>query len=99
MHLLDDKALARELAHGRVSEREKAHYLLGGWLLYTAIGYSTVVFSNAGRTWLGLFEFLVVAIVAMTGFKWCYDLSGGDNERTFVVDFTCLLVPLTIKIY
>ena len=99
MYVLDTRRLAEDLAYGRVSNRDKAYYLLVGWVLYSAIGYSTLVFSNQSRTWLGAFEAFMIVVIAVIGVQSCYEASGGDNNDNFVVDFTCLLVPLTIKIY
>jgi hypothetical protein len=58
-----------------------------------------LTFSNQGRTWLGLYEFVMVVVIAVLGVQRCYEASGGDGGRRFVVDFTCLLVPLSIKVY
>jgi hypothetical protein len=99
MHLLHTRRLAEDLAHGRVSTRDKAYYLLVGWVLWIVIGYSTLVFSNAGRNWLGLFEAFMIIVIAVYGVQSCYEAGGGDENPSFVVDFTCLLVPLTIKVY
>jgi hypothetical protein len=99
MYVLNTRRLVEELARGRVSERNKAYYLLVGWLLYVGFGYSTLVFANQGRDWLALFEVFMVIMIAVLGIQGCYEVSGGDSNRHFVVDFTCLLVPLTIKVY
>jgi hypothetical protein len=99
MYLLNTRRLAEELAHRRVSTRDKAYYLLLGWVLFIAIGYSTLVFSSASRTWLGLFEAFMVTVIAVFGVQSCYEAGGGDGNDNFVVDFTCLLAPLTIKIH
>jgi len=99
MHVLNTRRLSEELAHGRVSTRDKAYYLLLGWVLWIAIGYSTLVFSSASRSWLGFFEAFMIIVIAVFGVQSCYEASGGDRNGSFVVDFTCLLVPLTIKVY
>ena len=99
MYVLNTRRLVEDLARGRVSTRDKAYYLLLGWVLWIAIGYSTLVFSNAGRTWLGLFEAFMLVVIAVFGVQSSYEAGGGDGNGNFVVDFTCLLVPLTIKVY
>lgn len=99
MHILNTRLLAEDLAHGRVSTRDKAYYLLLGWVLWIAIGYSTLVYSSASRTWLGVFEAFMIIVIAVLGIQSCYEAGGGDQNDSFVVDFTCLLVPLTIKVY
>lgn len=99
MHILNTRRLAEDLAHGRVSTRDKAYYLLLGWVLWIAIGYSTLVFSSASRTWLGLLEAFMITVIAVYGVQSSYEAGGGDRNGSFVVDFTCLLVPLTIRVY
>jgi hypothetical protein len=99
MYILNTRRLVEDLAHDRVSNRDKAYYLLAGWVLYSAIGYSTLVFANQGRTWLGALEAFMVIVIAVLGVQSCYEVSGGDANNTFVVDFTCLLVPLTVRVY
>jgi hypothetical protein len=99
MYVLNTRRLAEDLAHRRVSTRDKAYYLLLGWVLFIAIGYSTLVFSSASRTWIGVFEAFMLTVIAVFGVQSCYEAGGGDDNDSFVVDFTCLLVPLTIKIY
>jgi hypothetical protein len=99
MYIVNAQGLAKDLAAGRVSDREKAYYLPAGWVLYTAIGCSTLVFANQGRTWLALFELFMIIVIAVLGIQRCYEVSGGDSNKQFVVDFTCLLVPLTVKVY
>jgi hypothetical protein len=99
MYVWNTQRLAQDLAADRVSQRDKAYYLLAGWVLFAALGYSTVIFSNQGRSWLALFEMFMIAVIAVLGIQRCYEASGGDNNKQFVVDFTCLLLPLTIKTY
>jgi len=99
MHVLNTRRLVEDLAANRVSNLYKAYYLLAGWVLYSAIGYSTLTFANNGRHWLGLFEFFMITIVAVLGMQRCYEASGGDEDAHFVIDFICLLLPLTIKIW
>jgi hypothetical protein len=99
VYLLNTRKLVEDLAANRVSPLDKVYYLLVGWVLYSAIGYSTLTFANVGRHWLGLFEFFMITVVAVLGMQRCYEVSGGDQNHHFVVDFTCLLVPLTIKVW
>ena len=68
-------------------------------MFYALVGYSTVVYSNASRTWLGLIEFLVVAVINICGVLYAYRKNGGNNGEQFVVRFTCLLLPVSINVY
>ena len=97
IHLLDSGATARELAENRLPEPTRAKYLALGWIIYIALAYSTLTYSNASRSWIGVFEFVSVLAVAVWGFIRAYVSNGGKNGRDFVVRFTCLLVPASIK--
>lgn len=99
IHLLDSGAVERELLENRLSETAKAIYLALGWIIYIIAGYSTLIYSNASRSWIGVFEFASVLAVAVWGFVYAYASNGGKNGLHFVVRFTCLLVPASIKAY
>jgi hypothetical protein len=47
IHLLDTRAVEKELLENRLSETSQATYLAVGWIFYIIMGYSTVVYSNA----------------------------------------------------
>jgi hypothetical protein len=99
LSLFSAGGLAVDLAHNYLAPRHKAYYLLGGWLLYLVLGYSTVTSSNASLTLVGLCELLVVAAVVVIGIYLCYEAGGGDENPHFLVDFTCLLLPITVQVY
>ena len=92
-------SLAQELADGTVPQATQALYLLCGWLFYALAGYSTLVYSNASKTWLGLFEFLVIAVIGIFGVLYAYKMNGGGEGKQFVVRFTCLLLPVSVNVY
>jgi hypothetical protein len=97
IHLLDSGAIVRELAENRLPETTRATYLALGWIIYIVTAYSTLIYSNASRSWIGVFEFASVLAVAVWGFVYAYASNGGKDGRDFVVRFTCLLVPASIK--
>jgi hypothetical protein len=99
IHIFDSGAVERDLSANRLSEAAKAIYLALGWIIYVAMGYSTLVYSNASRSWIGLFELACVLTAAVWGFVYAYRSNGGENGQDFVVRFTCLLVPASIKTY
>ena len=99
IHILDSGAVERDLSENRLSEAAKAIYLALGWIIYIAMGYSTLVYSNASRSWIGLLELACVLATAVWGFVYAYKSNGGKNGQDFVVRFTCLLVPASIKTY
>jgi hypothetical protein len=87
----------RSLVEGRVTEAVSATYLAAGWLAYLAAAYSTLTFSNASRSWLGLAEFAGAVCAAAWGFLYAYQSNGGERGQDFVVRFTCLLLPASIR--
>jgi len=97
IHLLDSSAVEKEISENRLPETAKAIYLALGWIIYIVAGYSTLIYSNASRSWIGIFEFVSVLAVAVWGFVYTYASNGGKNGLHFVVRFTCLLVPASIK--
>ncbi|MGH8248745.1 MAG: hypothetical protein ACREUU_20230 [Gammaproteobacteria bacterium] len=97
IHLLDSDAVERELVENRLNERARATYLTLAWIISTLIGYSTLIFSNVSRTWMGLLEGVSLVVVITCGFVYTFTSNGGQAGRDFVARFTCLLVPASIK--
>ncbi len=96
MRLLNAKKLAVELGRGEISPREKGYFLFAGfvmWLLIGASGFTTV---SPLWTWMSLIETAAVIVVYLLGFSYAYDAAEGDENSDFVVQFTCLYVPVTI---
>jgi hypothetical protein len=46
---------------------------------------------------MGIIEFASVFVIALFGFFFCYSRNGGANGESFVVRFTCLLVPAAVR--
>jgi len=102
MYILNSRKLAEDLVASRVSAHDKFLYLIYGWIFYVVVSYSTLIFSNAGRTFLGVLEFTIVSSVAFGGCFISYRRAikfGGSDIDSFIVDFTCLLFPLSIQAY
>ena len=102
MHILNTRKLAEELVQSRVSAQDKFLYLICGWIFYAVVSYSTLIFSNAGRTVLGVLEFFLVSSIAWVGCSISYRraMKGkGGGAENFIVDFTCLLLPLSVQTY
>src|SRR5947207_10626556 len=98
MYFLATNRLVEDLAHKRVSPRDKAYYLLAGFLISLVVGYSTLSFANQGRDWLGALEFVMLTIITLIGLQRSFEAGGADSNPDFVAEFTCLSVPLSIKI-
>jgi hypothetical protein len=97
MHFLATKKVVDDLAHGRVSPRDKAYYLLVSYVIPLVVGWSTLTFANQGRTLAGLFEFFMMTVITVVGIQTSYEASGGDSNPNFIAEFTCLSVPVGIK--
>ena len=98
MYFLATERLVQDLAHKRVSPRDKAYYLLAGFVIPLVFSYSTLTFANQGRDWLGAFEFLMLTVITIIGMQRSFEAGGADSNPDFVAEFTCLSVPLSIKI-
>ncbi len=96
LHFLSAAKLAEDLAHERLSSREKAYYMLAGFIFSLIVSYSTLTGTNASRTWLGLYEFLLLLVITVYGFERCYSASNGDNNPSFLPDFVCLSLPVGV---
>lgn len=97
IHLLDSGAVEKELSENRLDERARATYLTLAWMISVVIGYSTLIFANVGRSWMGLFEGVSLIAVIAWGFAYTFKRNGGQAGRDFVARFTCLLVPVSVK--
>lgn len=71
-------------------------YLALGWILYIVLGYSTIIYSNSSRTWMGFAEFASVLVVATWGLMYAFRSNGGKDGQDFIVRFTCLLLPASV---
>lgn len=47
-------------------------------------------------TWMSLIETAALIVVYLLGFSYAYDAAGGDENRDFVVQFTCLYLPVSV---
>jgi hypothetical protein len=88
--------LVEDLAHERLSPRDKAYYMLAGSIFSLLVGYSTLTMSNASRSWLGIYEFLLLVVTTVYGFERCYRASNGDGSKSFISDFICLSLPVGV---
>jgi hypothetical protein len=96
IHFLSATRLVDDLLCERPSQRDQAYYMLAGFIFSIALGYSTLTFSNAGQSWFGLCEFLLLVVTTVYGFERCYDASSVSGHRFFIVDFVCLSLPISI---
>jgi hypothetical protein len=96
IRLLNAKKLAVELGRGDVSLSDKGHYLVAGFVMWLLISVSGLTRVSPLWTWMSLIETAALIIVYLLGFSYAYDAAGGDENPDFVVQFTCLYVPVTV---
>lgn len=84
LHFLRTTKLANELADERVAPTDKAYYMLAGFIFNLVVGYSTFTGANVSRTWLGLYEFLLLVVITIYGFERCLfrELALGQLQRS-----------------
>jgi hypothetical protein len=99
IYLLNSTRLAEDLAENKVTPYQQALYLLLGLVLYTLINYSTLIYSNASRTWIGLAELVCIVAVIVYGVLYAYKRNGGHQGERFVIRFICLFLPVSINVY
>ena len=88
------KRLATRLANDQVSHREIAYLILANLLLTAIFYYGGFTWSNDAFTWLTLYEFIVFIVVLAYGMTRCFVASGGNSNRNFAAEFSCLSFPI-----
>ena len=97
LRLFNAKKLASELCRQEVSPETQATYLLASMLMFTALYYSGLVISTSDLWSLpSTLEAIAVAGVTVFGLAKCFEAAGGNANKSFLVDFTCLYVPVTL---
>jgi hypothetical protein len=96
IRLFNAKRLALELAQNKVGSRERGYYLIASFLIFIAFYYSGLVSANPLWSWLSIYEAVVVSVITVLGFSKAYETAGGDSNPNFVVEFTCLYVPVSV---
>jgi hypothetical protein len=101
IHLLDARKVAAELAAGTVSARDQATYLAAAVVIALAPYYLLLIpaQSSEGATWVWLmwsYEGLSVIGLEIAGIFYCLQRCGVEPHRHFVIDFSCLSVPIAL---
>ena len=91
------KALAHDLAHEGVRERDAFLYYVMNSVMWTLMGYYGYYF-GARIGWLFFYEILVVLVITVFGLARCYEANGGSSGQQFVLRATCLSFPIGLKI-
>lgn len=96
IRLFNAKRLAEELSRNEVSSRERGYYLATSFLMFVVFSYSGLMSANPLWSWLSVYEAVVVAVITVVGFAKVYEAAGGDSNSDFVVEFSCLYVPVSV---
>ncbi len=96
IHLFNARLVAKELAHKEIDPKECAYYLLASFVIFVLASYSGLTSANPLWTWLSLYEGVVVVGVAVLGIAKAYEAAGGESNPNFIVEFTCLSVPVSV---
>ena len=101
LHLIRARLLAHRLAAGHVSSREQAVYLSAGFILWLLPGYLFVIPPPNPSVWsvpfgLWFYEALALTIVFILGVFYCLARCRIDANRNFLIDFSCLYVPISL---
>jgi hypothetical protein len=96
IHLFNARRLARELSLNQVGPRDRGYYLLASFLMFTLFYYSGLMYANPLWSALSIYEGVVITLITFFGLAKAYEAAGGDENRDFVVQFTCLYVPVSI---
>ena len=100
LHLLSTKPLVHELAAGTVDAEQQAYYIIANAVFYALVYYSGLVAASSWPLSLpSLLEFVVVVAISIYGVFQAYEASGGKGSSSFLVEFTCLFVPVAITTY
>lgn len=91
-----DKVVER-LADGQVSEQEAMRYAMISAGLYTQAIYFATWFGGY-RSWLLIYEFLVVTIISLVGVRECFNANGGAQGADFLKRLSVISVPVGIKL-
>ncbi|CAD5374027.1 conserved membrane hypothetical protein [Rubrivivax sp. A210] len=97
MLLMRTRPLVNALAKGEISAEQRAYYLLASFLVFNLAYYSGFVASGT-VPWTPPYiaEALAVILINIVGIVATFDASGGKSNKQYIIDFTCLYVPVTV---
>jgi hypothetical protein len=101
LHWLSAANLGAKLAAGHVSAREQAYYLAGSFVVWLLPGYLFIIPSRGpdDTAWfygLWFYELAMMALISVAGTLYCLDKCRVDPRRNFLVDFSCLYLPVSV---
>ena len=97
MHLFNTGPLILQLARRDLPAEQQARYLLASVIFYIAASYSGLIATGAPLwTWPSVLEALALVGISILGIVRCLDAAGGNRNPDFLLEFTCLSVPVGI---
>jgi hypothetical protein len=101
LHWLSATNLGAKLAAGHVSAREQALYLAGSFVVWLLPGYLFIVPARwpEDPVWfygLWFYELAMMVLISVAGALHCLDKCRVDARRNFLVDFSCLYLPVSV---
>jgi hypothetical protein len=101
LHWLSATRLEAQLAAGRVTAREQAFYLASGFVVWMIPGYLFIIpsLSPDDTKWffgMWFYEFAMLVLVNVAGTFYCLGKCHVDPRRNFLVDFSCLYLPVSV---
>lgn len=97
IHWWNTDALVERLAAGHVSESESLRYAMINAVLFTQATYYAT-WGGGYRSWLLLYEFIVVTIISVVGLAECFKANGGVHGTDFLKRLSVISVPIGIKV-
>ena len=97
IHLLGTAALVQELRAHEIDGEEQAAYVLSTALFFTFTYYSGLV--AAGQPLWSFASFLegaAISVIHIYGIFKCLEAAGGRENKSFVLQLSCLYVPVAI---
>jgi hypothetical protein len=91
VHWLSASNLDAKLAAGRVTAREQALYLIGGFIMPSPAAEDPKWFFG-----MWLYELAMMVLVTVAGVLYCLGKCHVDPKRNFLVDFSCLYLPVSV---
>lgn len=96
-HLFSAKDLSVKLARNEIAAEQQAIYLIVSFLVFIVASYSGLVATSAAIWTLpSLLEFLALVAVTILGISHAFNSAGGRESNSFLVDFSCLYVPVSV---
>jgi hypothetical protein len=109
LHLISTTRLASRLAAEAIGPREQAQYIVVTALVWLFASYLPLILPawtnrpygplepwSFGPFGLWLYELVLLVIINVLGVFYCLVRCRVDPKRNFVIDFTCLLAPITV---